>query len=574
MGGTTYERIPHDDPNCVSSNPAKALQVFYNEDETFSGFCFSCKKKVENPYGDNPPSKGSVVIKSPQQIAEEIADVRSCPFLDHEYRAITPDQWKHFGVRSVTSPYTGDEKWAIAHPYTLAGKLVGFKIKLRGEKKMWNIGNVRGADLYAWERARKTGARALYITEGEEDAIALRQIMKTANLGTKYESLDYAVVSLPAGSTSVSKTLGRMAGAILETFESIVLVFDDDEPGKLATTEARKIFPDATVARLPEKDANECLVQGRISATKAAVAYRSSKPKESLTLNADDIMDQILGEPQWGKSVPWPTINKLLYGQRKGELISIGAGTGVGKTLIAHELIASNAMQHDWKTLSVMMEETPAKTYKSVAGKLDNKPYHVPLKPGDPNWDLDQLKSTIQKVNPYMSVWDIAKIEDTETTWEQIKHEIRTQGNDLDVVIIDNATKLTESLSTSETNEFMGRFADEYTRLAIQFDFVAVILSHLNTPPKGSRDHENGGVVRESQFTGSRALQRYSHIMMGMERNKGAVDPNCSVIRVMKNREYGLSGYVKTYYDRDTGRLQEFNWSDDSYKDKKVAGGE
>ena len=122
----------------------------------------------------------------------------------------------------------------------------------------------------------------------------------------------------------------------------------------------------------------------------------------------------------------------------------------------------------------------------------------------------------------------------------------------------------------SDKNEFIGVVAKELVELAMKFDFEAIIFSHLNSPDKSARPHENGGKVMESQFTGSRALMRYSHMMMGFERNKGALDPNCSLIRLLKNRKYGKTGFVKTYYNEQTGRLFQRNWDDSQYADAKI----
>ena len=82
------------------------------------------------------------------------------------------------------------------------------------------------------------------------------------------------------------------------------------------------------------------------------------------------------------------------------------------------------------------------------------------------------------------------------------------------------------------------------------------MFSHLN-PPGGNKSHEEGAEVKENQFTGSRALQRWSHLMLGFERNKQADgdDKHNSLIRVLKDRNYGNTGIVYTRYDVGTGCL-------------------
>lgn len=559
MAGQCVARLPH---TCGSTS--KPLQVFLNPDNTYSGFCFHCHKVVKDPYGNNPPDPKTIHVKTDEEIQAEIEDIRSCPTVSITHRSIEPEDWKFYGVRLMRSEFDGTTPYAIAHPYTKGGKVCGFKVKLLARKTMWSVGDTRGADLYGWERAKLIGGTTLYITEGEEDAIALRKILRAMSNG----EYDYAVVSLPAGTESVDTCLGRMSSEIKTRFKKVVLAFDNDEPGRKAAIAARKVFPDAHIATLPGKDANECLEKGRLKNTRDACVFQLREAKSELpVLKASSIMKDILQEPEWGMLYPWQQLNSLTYGQRKGELVSIGGGTGVGKTLIGHELIAWNGIKHGWKTLAIMLEETPAETFKNVAGKLDDIPYHVPRKEGEEPFDLQRLKFTVREVDKFLTVWDITTIEDAETTWAQIENVIRSLGQEFDVVMIDNATALSEGLNASERNDFIGKVAAEFTKLAHKFDFMAVMFSHLNAPQNG-RSHENGGKVLESQFTGSRALQRYSHMMFGFERNKMACDTSCSKIAVLKNRKFGRTGSFKTYYKHETGRLIERDWDDESYEDR------
>ncbi|MGL5013623.1 MAG: hypothetical protein ACRC6V_04930, partial [Bacteroidales bacterium] len=84
------------------------------------------------------------------------------------------------------------------------------------------------------------------------------------------------------------------------------------------------------------------------------------------------------------------------------------------------------------------------------------------------------------------------------------------------------------------------------------------VFSHLN-PPKSGAPHEEGGQVQEVQFTGSRALMRFSQLILGFERNKQGEgeEKNLSQIRVLKDRYFGQTGTVGTKYDPNTGRLTQ-----------------
>lgn len=558
MAGACIEKITHD--RCGKKN----LQTFLNDDETFSGFCYSCEEVVRDPYGNNPPVISEIVVKTPEEIQEEINEIRACPRMNQDYRSIPASVWKHFGVRMLLSPRDGITPYGVAFPYTRDGKITGFKVKMFNSKVMWVVGDVATADPYGWEHAKRIG-NTLYITEGEEDAQALRHILRETSPNPDY---DYAVVSLTSGVNTVNSTLGRMIPEIKSRFKDVVIVFDTDEPGIRASKEAKKILPEARIALLPEKDANDCLRSGRLKAARNACVFQSRATLSNTTLSLASVIADAMKDPEWGLSYPWPSLTDYTYGQRKGELVSIGGGTGTGKTLIGHELAAWNAKKHGWHTLMIMMEETSVITAKSIAGKVDNVPYHIPLDKMKEPYDTDKLEQTLVDLSPYITLWDIETISDPETLLSQIEEVITSTGMGLDCVMIDNMTTMSEGLNASETNDFIGKVASTMGKLALKFDIEIVLFSHLNSPPRGAKSHENGGKVLESQFTGSRALQRYSHFMFGFERNKQAVVEHVSKFRVLKNRPYGRTGMFKTAYNTATGRLLEQDWPDENFEDK------
>lgn len=557
------EKIFHDDVNC--SSPNKSLQVFLNDDDTFTGTCFSCGTFVKDPYGDNPPDPTKIEKKTPEMIQEEIQDIRACMNMNINHRSIPVKDWQDYHVKLLYNEFDGKTPYAIAHPYTKDRKLVGYKVKLLHKKIMWSVGNTQGADLYGWEVAKKIGGKLLYITEGEEDAIALRHILREMN-HKDYKDNDYAVVSLPRGVKDARKCIGALLAEIESRFENVVLVFDDDEQGQKAARDVQRILPNAMSARLPYKDANKCLEMGKLKATRDAVIFRAVKDLEFKTTRLSDCIEEALKPVEWGASYPWPYINSLFYGQRTGELISIGGGTGIGKTLLAHELVVWDALQHGWNSFCAFLEEDNVESLRNLAGKVDSITYHIP----DTEFDTKQFRDTAERLSEHIELWNPEDSTDAESDWSAMKLLIRAKGDYLDLVVLDNLTTLTEGMNATERNDFIGLLAKDCTQLAKKFNIQFVIYSHLNAPDKNSRPHELGGVVKESQFTGSRALQRYSHAMIGFERNKGAVDQNCSIIRALKNRKFGKVGFVKTYYDYMTGRLFEKEWDNDLYEDKKI----
>lgn len=568
-------KIKHNSPTCKSTS-GKSVQVWINEGEDgnkfYSGFCFSCGVAVPNPYGDNPPDPKDIKIKTPEEIQEELNDISLCPVFNLDHRSIEPEFWQDARVRLLFSEFDGTTPMALAHGYTKKGKLVRWKIKLLNKKVMWSVGDTQGNDPYNWEHAKSVGGSTLYITEGEEDAIALRQILKTMNRGTDYETLDFPVISLTDGSDSVHKSLAHVAEEIKQIWKNVVIVFDNDDPGKKAAKEACRLLPGSMVAMLPANDANDCLKRGMLKNTRDAVIFRAARPLPTALVNKDLLMMEMDDELTEGASTPWATMTKSSFGQRRGEVWTLGGTEGGGKTTIARQMGEHNIIENDWAIFTAFMEESPQQSLRRFAALHDNLPYFVPdFCQNDPRYDHNKFLQTCGKFLPNLEMWDRKQQgEDAIETWEGIKTILRQIGPDIDQFIGDNLTILSEGMSASERNDFLGKVYADTVKLADQYGFHALWLSHLNPVAKGARPHELGGKVLKGDFTGSRAAAKYSHYMFGFERNMQAVDPNCSIIRGIKAREAGKLEAFKTYYDVDSGRIIQRSWDDSLFETKEV----
>lgn len=81
-----------------------------------------------------------------------------------------------------------------------------------------------------------------------------------------------------------------------------------------------------------------------------------------------------------------------------------------------------------------------------------------------------------------------------------------------------------------------------------------IAIVHLNKP-EGSA-HEEGGRVTVSYLRGSGSLKQLSDNVLALERDQQGETPSVSMMRLLKNREFGEVGradYIR--YDKLTGRL-------------------
>lgn len=326
------EKIKHDVGHCTA---AKGLQVFF-DDATgkYTGYCFSCASRgleayVKEPYGDQNKPKEPPKTKTKEEIQEEIEEIKALRYPDFEHRKIPAEYFQRSGVRLALSEVDGKTPNSFNFPFTEKGNLVGYKTILLDKKVMWSVGSIKSADLFNWEVAKKKGTKRLYITEGEWDCLALEYMLeKQSNF--KYK---YAVVSLPHGANSAASVLGRMRKQIEALFEEIVLVFDFDEAGQNAVREVQKVIP--SVLEAPHlsgiKDANEALMKGNYSTFIDFVMWKARKPPMEGIVTVAQAMEKGAKEPEMGLSYPWPTVTKVMYGQRFGEATCVAGGVGCGK---------------------------------------------------------------------------------------------------------------------------------------------------------------------------------------------------------------------------------------------------
>lgn len=552
--GVCVEKIVHNVPTCGKHG----LQVFQEENGTYNGYCFACGKFEGNPYGDQPVGYKPVIKKKSQEeieaeIKEITDDFHVVDLPDRKLRAATLE---HYGVKIGLSEQDGVTPTTHFYPYFRDGKLSGYKVRVIKDKRMWSVGDCTTVDLFGWDVAVGKGAKRLYITEGEIDALSLYQTLCNLQKGTQYEDRLPAVVSLPHGAGSAGKDLARLREKIRKHFQEIVLVFDMDEAGKKAVEAAMHSFPDATAASLPGKDFNQCVLDGRAKAAAHAVLFNSAKPKNSRIIRGADIREAAKKPAEYGVSWPWKHVTEATRGIRLGETIYIGAGQKQGKSEVVNQIAAHCIKEHGWKVFLCKPEEANNKTFKMVAGKMVGKFFHDPTKLFDEaayDQAADQIGDSLYLLNLYQHV-------DFDTLKGDIRDAVVNEG--VKAVFIDPITNFTNGMDPSSANTKLQEIAQELAAMALDLSIVIFIFCHLRNPDSGP-SHERGGDVLSSQFAGSRAMARSCNLMLGLQGNRDPDLPpeerNLRNLVLLEDREFGSVGRFGLYWDMNTGIFNEVN---------------
>lgn len=546
--GTCIDKLPH------SCGTRSGLQVFEDEKGDYNGWCFSCSTFVKDPYGDKPegwkPPKPKTKTKA--EIEQELAEIQEYGVYDLKDRKLRKTVLERYGVKIGLSEADGSTPKIVYLPYTESGRIVRYKARLLERKSMWNISLQDNVDLFGWDQAIGSGAKRLIITEGEYDAMALDRIFEIYT-PDKYKDFKPAVVSLPNGSNSAHKDLARLAPKIRKHFKEISFCFDNDRAGEEAVEEALKILPEATVITLPEKDANDCLVNGKGKAAFNSAQFKAERPKNTRLVWGEDIHEDAKKPAEWGVPWPWEKVTQQTRGIRLGETIYLGAAQKMGKSEVVNTLGAHLIKEVGWPVMMAKPEEANAKTYKLVAGKLSGKVFH------DPRVEFDEaaydkagelMKGKLCMVNLYQHLG-----------WDSLKTDIRAAAaSGVKAVFIDPITNLTNGMSAADANSKLQEIAQELAAMALDLQIVIFIFCHLRNPESGV-PHDRGGQVLTSQFAGSRAMGRSCNYMFGLEGNKDPELPederNMRRLVLLDDREFGEVGVTQLYWDRNTTMFNE-----------------
>ena len=144
--------------------------------------------------------------------------------------------------------------------------------------------------------------------------------------------------------------------------------------------------------------------------------------------------------------------------------------------------------------------------------------------------------------------------------WDQIEAAIIYMIQDgVTDFFLDPVSALTIHLDPSDANTFLNGAMYFLSQTVQQYPVNFFHFNHLNNPKTGP-DHAAGGRIYGSQFTGSRAMWKYSTDLWGAERNQYHDDVNernTIYLGSLKDRLAGEFNRVKLQYDKTTGKLVE-----------------
>lgn len=448
-----------------------------------------------------------------------------------ETYGVTQEEGKHY------YPYSDD-----------SGQTVAVKKRDVASKTFSIAGDFSKATLFGQHLFGK-GGKYITLVEGELDALAAYQMM-----GSKWP-----VVSIRNGAQAALKDV-KQSFEWLDSFESIVICFDSDEPGVKAAAQVAELFgAKAKVMKHQKgyKDACDYLVVG---AEKRFVDswWRAETYVPDGIINGAELWEE-LNKPTQLPDASWPykRLNDMLCGLRKRELITIAAGTGQGKSTFLRQLIHHLLMTTNDNIGMAFLEESPTRTAQGILSIEAKKPLHRPevqITEAERKAAFDATLGTGRCIvfnhfgslsidNVLNRLKYMAKVQNC--SWIILDHyQMILSGIDMDER--KGLDMLLTKLRTFVEETGVGLFGVSHTR---RID--------------GNKGLENGAEITLSSLRGTQGISQLSDAVIGLQRDQQHEDElirNTTDVRLLKSRytgETGPAGYL--YFDKSINRLVEID---------------
>ena len=508
-------------------------------------YCFVCESFISKTEGDKMPEEHTQ--KAP--IQGVYTNILSKGILSSiPDRKLNVATCKSYGV---TVEKTNEAVTKHIYPYyNSEGKHVGNKTRIVATKEFRSEGNISDGTLFGQNNFDPIG-KYITVTEGELDAMSAYQMF-----GSKWPCV--SVKSSSSALTDCKKNF-----KYLNSFNTIVLCFDNDTTGRNAANKVAAIFEPhkCKIVNLKSfKDASDYLKAGQRE--EFIQLWWNSTPYTPAGLVNLGTLGSSLYEENYCETVsyPWSGLNEKIYGIRTGELVTFTSGTGMGKSSVIRELM-HHIMKNTKDNIGVFaLEESIKNTAFNIMSVEANQRLYI--KEIRDTFSLEQLKEWEDNTigtNRFVAFDHFGSMSN-----EDILGLVRFMSNALDCkwIVLDHLSMVISGQQDGDERRNIDNLMSNLRKIVEECNVSLLVVSHLRRT-SSDRGHEEGREVSLAHLRGSQSIGQLSDAVIALERNQQAQDPteaNTTTVRILKNRYTGETG-IATYlfYDKETGRMSEIS---------------
>lgn len=462
-------------------------------------YCHSCNKKG---------TMTDIAVKSKTPAQRGISAVT----LDHYGITVETDGTLKFPYRNKDSSDTG------------------YKSKTPDKKFFWTD-RPEHPELFG-QRLFPGGGQYVTLTEGELDT------------GYVFEATGskYPVVSVDSAGAALSHC--KLNYDWLNSFNNIILAFDSDRPGQAAAEAiATELFPGkCKIVKMKPGCKDPCDYGPNGKAEFLSHWWRAEPPKVDGVIPSADLIDAVLNTPRpQCFDYPWQGLNDVTNGWRLGELVMIGAGTGIGKTLFMTHVANKVLLDTDFNVGILFLEDPnidAARRFVAVRGQV---PYHLPKTVYDPQQFRQVSQDILGSNRLFFYNNDQFSANGADQILSKIKQMIRVHN--CKIIFLDHITFIVSASAEGDERRSIDELMTKIKALTVNEGVNIHAVSHFKR--LSGTSHENGAEGSINDFRGSGAIAQLANAAYSLERNGQELDPaarNTTTIRVLKNRLSGKTG--------------------------------
>lgn len=541
-GGTTSASLylEEGDPR-VHCN--KCAKTWFDEDVVEEWTTMNVSNNVVSPFGAQPtekkdkhfPARGVVSSLEERKIKQSTAE---------KYRVE-----KLFNAEGAG--------YAFAFPFddSETGELVAQKVK-RFDKAMKCVGTLNKAEMFGMKAFPK-GGKNLTITEGEEDAMAVHQMMMDNYNGANKDTFMMAAISVKNGVAGAVKDC-KANYEYIDSFDNIVLSFDGDDVGKEAAAKVAQLFPHKVkIMSFPDTKKNK--ETGKYEFKDACDYLKNNKQKEFMSLwwKAEKYVPhgvrtfRSLWTDMTEKNTnavvpfPWDGVNDMCHGMVTGKMDVFKAYPKIGKTTVMSELVMHIRDTSEHNVGVIFLENTTKEIGLKFCGIRMNEPIDRPEYEEKIDWkELAKIHSDVSD-DDRITIFDPSDERTAENVMKKIMYFVK--AHDCKYVFLDHASMLAYSSESMDERKFLDKLFADLKNLTTSLGIYLGVVIHVND---------------DGKTRGSRAPVQLCDRLYSLQRDKLNSDPviaNTTEFIVEENRWGGSGLASKLLYDKDTGRMTELD---------------
>ena len=474
---------------------------------------------------------------------------------------------KDRGIKRATCEYYGVKSTETSQLYPYYDKNnTKVATKMRGPNKLFQWGpkgdpskiTLFGQQAFASGRKDSKYDNIITITEGELDAMAARQMM-----GNKY-----SFVSIPHGAASAVKAVRKAeVYEYLDSFDKIILCLDNDAEGIKATKALAEILDAKKVYTFKHlkgtKDANDYLLMGK--ATEFSRRYWDAEkysPDDIIIPTDESFKQEVLyGKKTISYAYPWGCWNEKLRGFRMGEMVTVIADTGVGKSQFMRELEHYSATTKfangdELKVGIIHIEETPRGSMIGLMSVDLGERLHLKDAPMGAAQDgveyiapkTEKISGAVEeaydKLSQRVAFYREWGSNDADNIMNKIKFFVKAFG--CKMIFLDHISMIVSDQRHGDERKALDEIASKLKSSTVEWDYNLHVVAHIN---------------RQGEIRGTANIEKLSDMVIRLERDTKSDDPvisNVTKSSCEKNRYSGDTGLLGFHeYNKATGGLTE-----------------